>query len=106
VDDLNRFAAALQAHTLLDAEHTELMITPKPGPSSRASYGYGFGSGDLEGHRCFGYNGGAPGMNGSLNICPKDGYVIAVLSNLDPPVADRIAQYVAARLPIVDGAGP
>jgi len=37
-------------------------------------------------------------MNGSLAIC-ESGYTIAVLSNLDPPAADRIADFIRARLP-------
>jgi D-alanyl-D-alanine carboxypeptidase len=106
VEDLNRFAAALQAHTLLDAAHTELMIAPKPSPGSDHRYGYGFGTEDLQGLQCFGHNGGAPGMNGELSICAKEGYVITVLSNLDPPAADRAGKYVAARLPIEPTAGP
>ena len=42
--------------------------------------------------------GGAPGMNGELAICDS-GYTIAVLSNLDPPAASRIADFIKARLP-------
>jgi hypothetical protein len=49
---------------------------------------------------CFGHGGGAPGMNGELNICPESGYIVAVLANLDPPAADRAANFVAARLPV------
>jgi hypothetical protein len=34
---------------------------------------------------------GAPGMNGDLRIYPKSGYVVAVLSNLDPPTASQVS---------------
>jgi hypothetical protein len=38
-------------------------------------------------------------MNGDLEICPATGYVVAVLANLDPPAATRIADFVTARVP-------
>jgi len=39
-------------------------------------------------------------MNGDLKIYPGSGYVIAALSNLDPPAAGRISNYIAERPPI------
>ena len=39
-------------------------------------------------------------MNGELRIYPKEGYVIAVLANLDPPAASRAKNYVSSRLPL------
>jgi hypothetical protein len=33
-------------------------------------------------------------------ICPASGYVVIVLANLDPPVAQRVADYLDARLPL------
>ncbi len=50
------------------------------------------------GVRCFGHGGGAPGMNGELDIC-QSGYTIAVLANLDPPTATRLADFIKNRLP-------
>jgi hypothetical protein len=38
-------------------------------------------------------------MNGDLQIFPQTGYVIVVLSNLDPPAASRISDFIANRLP-------
>jgi hypothetical protein len=43
--------------------------------------------------------GGAPGINGDLRIYPKSGYVVAALTNIDPPAAQRISDYLDARLP-------
>ena len=52
-------------------------------------YAFGFMDEIREGEpRHFGHGGGAPGINGDLRICPQRGYVIAVLSNLDPPAAN------------------
>jgi hypothetical protein len=33
-------------------------------------------------------------MNGDLRIYPESGYVVAVLSNLDPPIAQRISYFL------------
>ena len=52
-----------------------------------------------DGVRWFGHGGGAPGMNGDLQIFPQSGYVIAALANLDPPAAERISNYAGKRLP-------
>jgi len=99
VEDLFRFASALQNHKLLDAPHTELLTIGKVDTPGGGKYGYGFGDRSFGGMRCFGHGGGAPGMNGDLEICPGPGYVIAVLSNLDPPAAQRVSDFVLNRLP-------
>jgi CubicO group peptidase (beta-lactamase class C family) len=98
VEDLLRFANALQGHKLLNAEYTELLTTGKV-YSPRGRYGYGFEDQIINGTRCFGHGGGAPGMNGDLEICPGPGYVIAVLANLDPPAAGRESDFITSRLP-------
>ncbi|HEU4509094.1 MAG TPA: serine hydrolase domain-containing protein [Pyrinomonadaceae bacterium] len=98
VEDLLRFANALQTHKLLDAKHTELLTTGKV-DAGRGKYAFGFQDEVADGTRCFGHGGGAPGMNGGLQICPGPGYVIAVLANLDPPAATRVADFVRNRLP-------
>jgi CubicO group peptidase (beta-lactamase class C family) len=96
VVDLLAFASALTSHKLIDAKHLELATSRKlpDGPP----YGYGFQSETNNGVRCFGHGGGAPGMNGELSICDS-GYTIAVLANVDPPAASRIASFISARLP-------
>ena len=98
VEDLLRFATALQTHKLLNAQYTEQLTTGKV-DAGRGKYAYGFQDSVINGTRCFGHGGGAPGMNGVLQICPVPGYVIAVLANLDPPAASRVGDYVTNRLP-------
>jgi D-alanyl-D-alanine carboxypeptidase len=98
VEDLVRFAEALQGHKLLDALYTEMLTSGKAGTPDR-SYAYGFEDRMFNSTRCFGHGGGAPGMNGDLKICAGTGYVIAVLANLDPPAASRVSDFVANRLP-------
>lgn len=104
VGDLLRFANALQANKLLDATHTNVLLTGKVDmpsmPDNPRRYAYGFADQRINGIRCFGHDGGAPGMSGDLDICPGPGYVIAVLANIDPPAADRITGFVMNRLPL------
>jgi D-alanyl-D-alanine carboxypeptidase len=98
VEDLLKFANALEDHKLLDAHYTDLLTTGKV-DARGTRYAYGFADQNINGNRCIGHGGGAPGMNGELKICPGVGYVVAVLSNLDPPAASRIADFVTNRLP-------
>jgi len=98
VEDLTRFAEAIKNHKLLDVLYTGMLTTGKPG-TPNMSYAYGFEDRLVHGIRCFGHGGGAPGMNGDLNICPETGYVVAVLANLDPPAATRVSEFILNRLP-------
>jgi len=94
-----RFADALRSHRLLDSAHTELLTTGKVAAGGE-QYAYGFFDRRASGVRFFGHGGGAPGMNGDLEIDPQSGYVVAVLSNLDPPAAQRISDFILNRLPV------
>ena len=99
VGDLMRFADALMSHKLLNAEYTDLLITGKVDAGPGGKYAYGFEDGRKDGVGAVGHSGGAPGMNGDLRIHPQSGYVVAVLSNLDPPAAQQISEFITARLP-------
>jgi D-alanyl-D-alanine carboxypeptidase len=98
VEDLLRFATALEQNKLLNEHYTELLTTGKPGTPDN-TYAYGFADHKINGLRCFGHSGGAPGMNGDLEICPANGYVVAVLANFDPPAATHISDFIVNRLP-------
>ncbi len=98
VGDLLRFANAITGHKLLDAKHTALLTEGKVDTPGGDKYAYGFADATTNGVRCFGHGGGAPGMNGQLTICDS-GYTIAILANLDPPAASRLATFLTARLP-------
>ncbi len=99
VEDLLKFANALEAHTVLDVHYTELLTTGKVDTPGGGRYAYGFGEQLRGGVRCFGHGGGAPGMNGDLEICPQSHYTVVVLANMDPPAAQRIADFIENRLP-------
>jgi CubicO group peptidase (beta-lactamase class C family) len=100
VEDLLKFATALQTHKLVNAQYTEMLTTGKTDTPGGGKYAFGFQDEMINGARCFGHGGGAPGMNGELKICPGPGYVIAVLANMDPPAASRVADFVTNRLPV------
>ncbi len=100
VEDLSKFAAALQTNKLLKAQYVEMLTTGKVDTPGGGKYAYGFQEAMVNGARCFGHGGGAPGMNGELKICPGPGYVIAVLANMDPPGASRVADFITNRLPV------
>jgi len=100
VEDFFRFATALTSHKLLNAHFTDLLTTGKVDTPRDAKYAFGFMDFDAgTSLRHFGHGGGAPGMNGELQIFPQTGYVIVVLSNLDPPTATRISDFIINRLP-------
>jgi Beta-lactamase len=67
-------------------------------PAGNAKYAYGFQDSRHNGIGSVGHAGGAPGMNGTLKIFPQSGYVVAVLSNLDPPAAQSVAMFLDLRL--------
>lgn len=99
VEDLLRFAQALMSNKLLDAEHTQLLITGKVNAVGSVQYAYGFEDARKpDGTGAVGHGGAAPGMNGELRIFPKSGYAVAVLANLDPPAAQREWLFLDLRL--------
>jgi D-alanyl-D-alanine carboxypeptidase len=99
VEDLARFAAALQERRLLDPAHTALLVDGKVQVGSSFQYAYGFIDRVVGGRRFVGHSGGAPGMNGDLAFEPNGGYVVVVLSNFDPPAAGQVSAFILDRLP-------
>jgi D-alanyl-D-alanine carboxypeptidase len=99
VGDLMKFADALMGHKLLNAEYTELLIKGKVDSGGGRMYAYGFEDERKDGGGAVGHSGGAPGMSGDLRIYPQSGYVVAVLSNLDPPAATQVSAFLDPRLP-------
>jgi D-alanyl-D-alanine carboxypeptidase len=103
VGDFERFANAVREHRLLDPAHTALLLAGKvPIGQSNPSvlkYAYGFFDRFQVGRRLVGHGGGAPGMNGELTFEPGGGYVIVVLSNLDPQAATLIEAFILSNLP-------
>jgi CubicO group peptidase (beta-lactamase class C family) len=99
VGDMARFAAAVRERRLLDSAHTAMLLTGKVAVAPGFQYAYGFTDRVAFGRRVVGHSGGAPGMNGELAFEPTGGYVVVVLSNLDPPAAGQVAAFILGRLP-------
>ena len=102
VGDLYRFAVALYEDRLTKPDTTKRILSPKPGTDlttrdgDSARYGYGFyisEDGDRVGH-----GGGGPGINGELRVRHKSGWVIAALTNIDPPAASNLVAALEKRL--------
>ena len=94
VGDLLRFAQALQSGTLISKATLAEATRPH-----QQQYGYGFGVQGQGSLRSYGHGGGAPGMNGELRIFPELGYIVASLSNLDPPSASQLVEFFTRRMP-------
>jgi CubicO group peptidase (beta-lactamase class C family) len=84
VEDLLRFARALQGHKLLNEEYTDLMMRGKV-PAGAGQYSYGIGEEFQNGVRIVGHNGGGPGIHSNLDMYPDLGYTVAIMSNYDAP---------------------
>ena len=53
----------------------------------------------FEGRHGLGIAGGMEGVNAAIEWNPASGYAVIVLSNLDPPSAEKVAQHIRALLP-------
>jgi hypothetical protein len=98
VGDLLRFADALRENKLLDAHYTKLMTTGRVATPFGFD-AYGFGVQTSNGNQCFGHNGSSRGVNGDLEMCLDSSYTIVALTNVDPPAAEQVAQFIMNRLP-------
>lgn len=93
VEDMLKFANALGSNKLLTADLTEIVFTgggaQRPAGAGRG--GYGFMQSPMNGTRIVGNGGGGPGVNAMFRIYFGRGYTVVVLSNYDPPSAERVA---------------
>ncbi len=89
--DFHKFSMALLAGKLVSTKMIELITKGKvillPGIKSaglpEVKYAYGFGELFKNNHRIIGHTGGAPGVDGQLEIYPDLGYTVVVLSNYE-----------------------
>jgi CubicO group peptidase (beta-lactamase class C family) len=91
VEDLLRFANAIQEHELLSEEFTDILLSSKVDTDrGDQTYAYGFHEEIFSGIPIVGHGGGAPGINSMLDMYPGSGYTVAVMTNYDPPTAEQV----------------
>ena len=93
--DLLKFARALLSHKLLSAAMTATILTPRvdspqPGGPPVDKYTYGFAYQQINGITFIGHNGGTPGYAGQIDIYPRAGYVVVILTNQDDTLIPAI----------------
>jgi len=91
VDDLAKWADALESGKVVSKEHYAKMTTVY-----RNNYGYGLTMTKIENHDVIGHGGGINGFNTSLIRAPGDNVTVAVLANQNGPAADAIAKELMA----------
>jgi len=101
VDDMARFFSALRSNRLLSEKYTKLMLAPKVKiwPGNQMGYGVFIESYPWSG-LSLGHTGGEQGSNSEGWYMPDSGYVVIVMSNLDPGAATQVAGFIRARLPL------
>ena len=93
-DDLLKFTQALQNHKFLSPAATRwLMDREYKGGSNQSG-----SSSAIESRGGMGIAGGAPGINASLEFDFGTGLTSVVLSNYDPPAAERVGKRIRAIL--------
>jgi CubicO group peptidase (beta-lactamase class C family) len=84
VEDLFRFAQALEGHKLLNKEYTDLDMTGTVAVNNGiGKYALGMEEYFVNGVRIVGHSGGAAGMDNNLDMYPGLGYTVVVLTNYD-----------------------
>lgn len=97
VNDLLLFSKALFSYKLLSEKLTKIVFKGKIKMSSENenyNYAYGFGSHNFGSLIRYGHNGGAPGINSFFGVYQPVNYTLIVLSNFDPPAAERVANKI------------
>ena len=100
VDDLLKFALALQNHKLLSKKFTEIVTTGKfevGGPVGK--YAYGFGDKIVNGKHIVGHNGGSVGIGANFDMFPELGYVAVILTNYDSPAMMPVIMKIRELIP-------
>ncbi len=96
VEDLSKFAAALQAGKLLKRETSELMYArQKTNDGKETSYGLGWGVGVRpNGQRAVGHSGGQQRVSTFLHMQPEQGLAVVIMSNLEGARLSNLSQQI------------
>ncbi|MCC6536889.1 MAG: beta-lactamase family protein [Bryobacterales bacterium] len=107
-EDLVRFALAVRAGRLLRPASVEVMFTPQRLADGKMSlYGLGWNVTTLDQRRLVSHTGGQQGVSTILAMLPREGAVVAIMTNLERAqlreLSTRVLRVVAG---ISDGALP
>jgi CubicO group peptidase (beta-lactamase class C family) len=91
--DMHHFAEALRNHELIADATLQQAVARQP--NALGGLGFAVRDGELP---SYGHNGGARGMNAEFRVYPERHLGVAILSNLDPPSASRLADRFEAEL--------
>ena len=96
VEDLAKFAAALQAGKLLKRETSELMYArQKTNDGKETGYGLGWGVGVRpNGQRAVGHSGGQQRVSTFLHMQPDQGLAVVLMSNLEGARLGDLSQQI------------
>ncbi|HEV3411736.1 MAG TPA: serine hydrolase domain-containing protein [Puia sp.] len=99
--DLLNFARALAGNRLLRKSTMKEMWKGQiatGGEGANREYGYGFFVGEVGGQALVNHGGTGPGIDVCFDIYPGRGEVVVILSNLDPPAAQDIREYIRGQM--------
>lgn len=96
VEDLARFAVALQTNKLLKPETLELMYAPQRTKDGKETgYGLGWGVGKRPtGERTVGHSGGQQRVSTFLHMQPEQNLAVVIMSNLEGARLGDLAQQI------------
>lgn len=96
-EDLLKFTLALQNGKLLNSEYSAWILAGRDSAPPSRTNGKAAPKKITEGD--LGIAGGAPGINATLEMDVASGYTAIVLSNYDPPSAERVGRQIRSWLP-------
>ncbi|MCG3120547.1 MAG: D-aminopeptidase [bacterium] len=96
-EDLLKFTLALQNGKLLNAEYSAWILAGGGAAPPARTNGKAASTKITEGG--LGIAGGAPGINAILEMDIASGYTVIVLSNYDPPSAEKVGRQIRSWLP-------
>jgi CubicO group peptidase (beta-lactamase class C family) len=94
-EDLVRFAIGVRAAALCRQQSVDAMFTPQRLRDGKTTgYGLGWSMGTLDGKRTIRQTGGQEGASAILSMLPRDGLIVAIMTNLEKAELAALADQV------------
>lgn len=94
IEDMGRYAIALQEGRLLEPESIELAWRAPPLAGGESDYGFGWSVGELEGERLVSHGGSWVGFRSSIMHLPERRLTVVVMSNAASTDAGDLAEEI------------